>query len=99
MLSARIILERAIEDLEKRVPYRRVLKKVIKQAESAGVKGIKILVKGRLDGIKIARSEKLSSGKLPLHTLRADIDYITGKAHTTYGSVGIKVWVYKGERF
>ncbi len=99
MLSAAVVLEGAIIDLEKRLPYRRVMKKVIKQVKAGGAKGCKIVVKGRLDGSEIARPEKLIWGQLPLHTLRADIDYSRGKAATIYGSVGVKVWIYRGERF
>ena len=99
MLSAAVVLEGAIADLEKRVPFRRVMKKVIRQVKTGEAKGIKIMVSGRLDGVEISRSEKLIWGKLPLHTLRADIDYARGTAATTYGSVGVKVWIYKGEKF
>jgi len=99
LLSAEVILEGAILEIEKRMPYRRVLKKIIKQIQGGGAKGAKIIIKGRLGGAEIARSEKAIWGNLPLHTLRADIDYARGIAATTYGSVGIKVWVYKGEKF
>ncbi len=99
MLSAAVILEGAIADIEKRFPFRRVMKKVIKQAKISEAKGIKIILSGRLGGVEIARSEKLAWGNLPLHTLRADIDYARGTAATTYGSVGVKVWVYRGEKF
>lgn len=98
-LSAEIVLQSIISDLEKRVPFRRVVKQAIARVEKAGAKGVKIIVAGRLDGIEIARSETLGSGKLPLHTLRADIDYAAKEAYTTYGTVGVKVWIYKGERF
>ncbi len=99
MLSAAVVLEGAISDLEKRVPFRRVMKKVIRQVKTSEAKGIKIIVSGRLGGVEIARSEKLIWGSLPLHTLRADIDYARGTAATTYGSIGVKVWIYKGEKF
>ncbi|MBL7141722.1 30S ribosomal protein S3 [Patescibacteria group bacterium] len=99
MLSAAVVLEGAIADLEKRVPFRRVMKKVIRQVKTSEAKGIKIIVSGRLGGVEIARSEKLIWGSLPLHTLRADIDYARGTAATTYGSIGVKVWIYKGEKF
>jgi small subunit ribosomal protein S3 len=98
-ISSQIILEGMIADLERRVPYRRVLKWAIEQGKKAGVKGIKVSTKGRLDGIEIAREEHLSWGKMPLHTLRADIDYSRGTAFTTYGTIGVKVWIYKGEVF
>ena len=98
-LSADILLEGAIADLEKRVPYRRVMKKTIKQAQMGGALGAKIALGGRLDGVEIARREKLTWGKLPLHTLRADIDYARAAARTIYGAVGAKIWVYRGEKF
>ena len=98
-LSSQIILQSMILDLEKRMPYRRVMKQTIFRAERGGALGIRIIVKGRLNGAEIARSEMLTSGKVPLHTLRADIDYSRGVARTTYGAIGIKVWVYKGEVF
>ena len=99
MLSADVILEGVIADLEKRFPFRRTMKKVIRNAKTSEAKGIKIILKGRLGGVEIARSEKLIWGNLPLHTLRADIDYSRGTAATTYGSVGVKIWVYRGEKF
>jgi len=98
-LSANIIVQNAISDLEKRIPFRRVMKQVIARTKKAGVKGIKIIVGGRLNGVAIARSEKLVEGTIPLNTLRADIDYAFGGAHTTYGVIGVKVWIYKGEIF
>jgi small subunit ribosomal protein S3 len=99
MLSSAVILEGATGDLEKRLPFRRVMKKVIKQVRAGGAQGVKIIVNGRLDGAEIARSEKLVWGKLPLQTIRADIDYSRGTAFTIYGTIGIKVWIYKGEKF
>ncbi|MFH1192301.1 MAG: 30S ribosomal protein S3 [bacterium] len=98
-LSANIIIQNVIDDLEKRIPFRRALKQAIGKAEKAGAKGVKILVAGRLNGAEIARSEKLTSGKIPLHTLRADIDYTRGVARTIYGAIGVKVWIYKGDIF
>lgn len=98
-LSAQIVLQQMAIDLEKRMPFRRVMKQSINKVERAGALGIKIIVKGRLNGSEIARAEALSSGKVPLHTLRADIDYARGAAYTTYGTIGIKVWIYKGEVF
>lgn len=98
-LSSQIMLQSIIIDIEKRVHFKRVMKQAINRAERAGASGIKILVSGRLNGAEIARSEKLVSGKLPLQTLRADIDYARGCAATTYGSIGVKVWIYKGEVF
>ncbi len=99
MLSAQIVLEMIIADLEKRVPYRRAMKKAIEQVKKAGALGAKVKLSGRLDGVEIARREILSWGKMPLHTLRADIDYARGAALTIYGAVGVKVWIYKGEVF
>ena len=81
------------------MPFRRVMKQTINRAERSGALGIKVMVGGRLNGAEIARSEVLTSGKVPLHTLRADIDYAKGIAHTTYGTIGVKVWVYRGEVF
>lgn len=98
-LSSQIIVQSMIIDIEKRMPFRKVMKQVISRVERAGGQGVKAIVSGRLNGAEIARSEMLTSGKLPLHTLRADIDYARGVAHTTYGAIGIKVWIYKGNRF
>jgi len=98
-LSAQILVQQMAIEIEKRMPFRRVMKTAIGRVERAGALGIKIIIKGRLNGAEIARSEMLSSGKVPLHTLRADIDYARGAAHTTYGAIGIKVWIYKGEVF
>ena len=98
-LSAQIIVQSMILDLEKRMPFRRVMKQAISRVERAGALGIKVIVSGRLNGAEIAREEMLSSGKVPLQTLRADIDYSRGSAHTTYGAIGIKVWIYRGEKF
>src|SRR5207247_5450331 len=87
-------------DLEKRMPFRRTMKKSIENLmQNKDVKGAKIFLSGRLDGNEIARREWLSRGSLPLQTFRADIDYGTATAFTTYGTIGIKVWVYKGEVF
>ncbi len=98
-LSAQVVLQSMIIDIEKRVPFKKVMKQAISRVEKAGASGVKVEVGGRLNGAEIARTEKLVSGKLPLHTLRADIDYARGWAHTTYGSIGIKVWIYRGEIF
>lgn len=98
-LSAQIIVQTMILDIEKRLPFRKVMKQTIGKVERAGALGVKVVVSGRLNGAEIARTEKLVSGKVPLQTLRADIDYARGAAHTTYGAIGIKVWVYKGEVF
>ncbi|RJQ35598.1 30S ribosomal protein S3 [Candidatus Parcubacteria bacterium] len=98
-LSANVILESIKEDLEKRIPYRRVMKQNIDKVMKAGGKGVKILVSGRLNGADIARREKLTEGKIPLQTIRANIDYTRGVARTMYGAIGVKVWIYKGEYF
>jgi len=98
--SARIMAEQMAEQIEKRTPYRRVLKQSLsKIVASKLVKGAKIALSGRLDGNDIARTEHLEQGSLPLQTLRADIDYAQATAHTTYGTVGVKVWIYKGLKF
>jgi small subunit ribosomal protein S3 len=98
-LSAQIILEDVVLSLEKRISYRRTMKKAIDQVKKGGALGVKIKLSGRLDGAEIARRETLSWGKMPLHTLRADVDYARGAAHTIYGAVGAKVWIYRGEIF
>lgn len=98
-LSASVILDAIRVDIEKRIPFRRVMKQNIDKVMKAGGKGVKIMLSGRLNGVDIARSEKLTEGKIPLQTLRADIDYSRGVANTMYGVIGIKVWVYKGEYF
>lgn len=95
--DAQLIAESIANQLERRIAYRRAMKKAIQQAMKFGVKGIKVRVSGRLAGAEIARCEKYAEGSVPLHTLRADIDYGTAEAKTTYGVIGIKVWVYKGE--
>jgi small subunit ribosomal protein S3 len=98
-LSAQIIVQSMILDIEKRMPFRRVMKQAMNRVERAGALGVKTMVSGRLNGAEIARREMLSFGKVPLHTLRADIDYSRATAKTTYGSIGVKVWIYKGEKF
>lgn len=96
--SSQAIAMSIAEQLEKRIPYRRVVKQALEQVmQSGGIKGAKIQVGGRLDGNDIARTETLQKGKLPLHTLRADIDFARGTAFTTYGTVGVKVWIYRGD--
>ncbi len=98
-LSAEIMVQNIANEIEKRVPYRRVMKRAIDAIRKAGAQGVKVQVSGRLNGAEIARTETLSEGKIPLHTLRANIDYSRGAAITTYGTIGIKVWIYKGEVF
>lgn len=98
-LSSAIVAKSIAKEIEKRVPFRKVMKQAIERVEKAGTKGIKVCISGRLNGAEIARTEKLASGKIPLHTLRADIDYAFAEASTTYGKIGVKVWIYKGEVF
>ncbi|HUC02012.1 MAG TPA: 30S ribosomal protein S3 [Candidatus Paceibacterota bacterium] len=99
-VSAKYTAQQIAWDLEKRIRFRRTMKKYLEQIlQNRDVKGAKILMKGRLDGNEIARNEHLSKGSLPLQTLRADIDYGTATAYTTYGTIGIRVWIYKGEVF
>ena len=95
--DAQLISENIADQLEKRIAFRRAMKKAMSQAFKFGVSGIKIQCSGRLGGAEIARVERYAEGSVPLHTLRADIDYGTAEALTTYGLIGIKVWVYKGE--
>lgn len=95
--EAKLIAENIAQQLEKRVAFRRAMKKVMQSAFRAGVKGIKVRTSGRLGGAEMARTEGYAERKVPLHTLRADIDYNTAEAMTTYGIIGVKVWVYKGE--
>ena len=96
-LDAMIIADSVAKQLEKRVSWRRAMKQAIQKAQKAGAEGVKIMVGGRLDGAEIARSEFVQVGKLPLHTIRADIDYGVCTARTTFGAIGVKVWIYKGE--
>lgn len=98
-LSASIVAENISLDLEKRMPFRRIMKNAIEQVKRVGALGVKVSVAGRLNGAEIARRETLSSGSIPLHTLRADIDYAKVEANTTYGVIGVKVWIYKGQVF
>jgi small subunit ribosomal protein S3 len=96
-LDAQLVAESIAMQLEKRISWRRALKKSIAAAIKGGVRGIKIRVSGRLDGAEIARSEWYNEKSVPLHTLRADIDYGTAEASTAYGIIGLKVWIYKGD--
>jgi len=98
-LSAQIAVQTMTLEIEKRTPFRKVMKQTISRIERSGAQGAKVVIGGRLNGAEIARTEKLVWGKVPLNTLRADIDYARGAAHTSYGAIGIKVWVYKGEVF
>ncbi|MCT8136439.1 30S ribosomal protein S3 [Anaerobacillus sp. CMMVII] len=96
-LDAKLVAENIARQLENRISFRRAMKQAIQRTMRAGAKGIKTQVSGRLGGADIARSEHYSEGTVPLHTLRADIDYGTAEADTTYGKLGIKVWIYRGE--
>jgi small subunit ribosomal protein S3 len=96
-LDAQLVAENIASQLEKRVSFRRAMKQSIQRTMRAGAKGIKTMVSGRLGGAEIARSERYSEGTIPLQTLRADIDYGFAEADTTYGKIGVKVWIYKGE--
>lgn len=96
-LDAQLTAESIAQALERRVSFRRAMKSAIQRTMKSGAKGIKVLVSGRLGGAEIARSEKYSEGNVPLHTLRADIDYGFAEADTTYGKIGVKVWVNHGE--
>ena len=96
-LDATLVAENIASQLERRIAFRRAMKQAVTRTMRMGAKGIKVLVAGRLGGAEIARSEGYKEGSIPLHTLRADIDYGTAEAHTTYGRIGVKVWVYKGE--
>ena len=96
-LDGKLVAESVASQLERRVMFRRAMKRAVQNAMRLGAKGIKIQVSGRLGGAEIARSEWYREGRVPLHTLRADIDYATAEAHTTYGVIGVKVWIFKGE--
>lgn len=98
--NAMLVGQQVAEQLEKRTPFRRVLKSMLDQVEAnKAVQGVKIEICGRLGGAEMSRREWLSRGKIPLHTLRADIDFACAEARTTYGVIGVKTWIYKGEKF
>ena len=96
-LDAKLVGESVAQQLEARISYRRAMKQAIASAMRVGAQGIKIKVSGRLGGAEMARSEQYKDGRIPLHTLRADIDYAVSEANTVYGKIGIKVWIFKGE--
>ena len=96
-LDAKLVAENIAQQLERRVAFRRAMRQGIQRTLRSGAKGIKVQVSGRLGGADIARSEGYAEGTVPLHTLRADIDYALAEAHTTYGRIGVKVWIYRGE--
>jgi len=97
-LNAKIVAEDIATQLERRVSHRRAMKRAVDMAMKAGAKGIKVQVGGRIGGVDLARKEWIMEGRMPLQTLRADIDYGTARAHTKYGILGIKVWIYKGDK-
>ena len=96
-MDAQLVADSVAQQLERRVAFRRAMKRVMQSALRLGAEGIKVCCSGRLGGAEIARTEYYREGRVPLHTLRADIDYATSTAHTTYGACGVKVWIYKGE--
>jgi len=96
-MDSTLVAENIAAQLERRIAFRRAMKQAVGRTMRTGAKGIKIMVSGRLGGAEIARKESYREGSIPLHTLRADIDYGTAEAHTTYGRIGIKVWIFKGE--
>ena len=96
-LDAKLVAENVVSQLERRISHNRAMKRVVQAAMRAGAQGIKVMCKGRLHGAEMARQASQREGRVPLQTLRADIDYAQEEAHTTYGRIGVKVWVYKGE--
>jgi len=98
-IDAQLVSENIAQQLEKRIMFRRAMKRAVQNAMRLGALGVKVMVAGRLNGGEIARTEWYREGRVPLHTLRADIDYGTAEAMTTYGKIGVKVWVFKGEVF
>jgi small subunit ribosomal protein S3 len=93
------MVQTIIDELENRAQFRRTMKQTIQRVMRDGAKGVKVMIKGRLNGGEIARSEMAAEGLIPLHTLRANIDFSRGHAAMTYGKIGVKVWIYKGEVF
>lgn len=96
-LSAQLVAENVASQLERRIAFRRAMKQTVTRTLRSGAEGIKIMCSGRLAGAEIARTEWYAEGEVPLHTLRADIDYAVAEANTAYGKIGVKVWIYKGE--
>ncbi len=96
-LNAQLVAQNIAQQIEGRVSFKRAMKKAIQNAQKSGALGIKAMVSGRLNGAEIARSEQIREGRIPLHTLRADIDYASVQAKTTYGVIGVKVWIYTGD--
>ncbi len=98
-LSAMIVATGAAAEIERRLPFRRVMKQAIEKVMAAGAQGVKIAMAGRLNGVEIARREKMAAGKMSLITIRSHVDYAFTEAHTLYGKIGVKVWIYRGESF
>jgi len=98
-LDAKLVAENICQQLEKRIMFRRAMKRAVQNSMRLGAEGVKVMLSGRLNGAEIARTEWYREGRVPLHTLRADIDYGTHEALTTYGIIGVKVWIFKGEVF
>ncbi len=96
-LDAKLVAENICQQLERRIMFRRAMKRAVQNSMRLGAKGVKVMIAGRLNGAEIARSEWYREGRVPLHTFRADIDYGVHEAHTTYGIIGVKVWIFKGE--
>ena len=96
-MDATLVAENIASQLERRIAFRRAMKQAVGRTMRLGAKGIRVRLGGRLGGAEIARAESYREGSIPLHTLRANIDYGTAEAHTTYGRIGVKVWIYKGE--
>jgi small subunit ribosomal protein S3 len=96
-IDAKLVADNITSQLERRIMFRRAMKRSVQNAMRSGAKGIKVEISGRLGGVEIARTEWYREGRVPLHTLRADIDYNTSRAYTTYGVIGVKVWIFKGE--
>lgn len=96
-LDAKLVADGIAKQIERRIPFRRIMKKAIQATMDAGAAGIKVQISGRIGGAEIARTEWYKEGRIPLHTIRAGIDFATGRGETTYGSIGIKVWINKGE--
>ncbi|MCC7478632.1 30S ribosomal protein S3 [bacterium] len=96
-LSAEVVMQNVAQQIEKRVNFRRVLRQTMKRCQQAGAKGVKLMVSGRLNGAEMSRTEWQIKGRIPLHTLRAKIDYSQGVARTIYGAIGVKVWIYTGD--
>jgi small subunit ribosomal protein S3 len=96
-LSAEVVKQNIIQQIEKRVNFRRVLRQTLKRCQQAGAKGVKLMVSGRLNGAEMSRTEWYLKGRIPLHTLRAKIDFSSGPARTIYGAIGVKVWIYTGD--